>query len=329
MKKLLFISSAGNSIAENLAAEEYLCGKHENGCGTLFLWSNPSAVVIGRNQNPWKECNFAAMRAYRTDLARRKTGGGAVYQDDGNLNFSFIMDEGMYEPGDLCGIVTDALSDLGVRTCFGGRNDLLLPDGRKFSGLAASDRNGVSLIHGTMMINVNLTRLEQCLCVPKEKLAMRGIDSVRMRVANLRELSPRISERNIRMSLRKAWEKAFSLTAEERKAPDEEETRNLTEFYRSRDWTYGRKMSFDAEWRKKFGWGMVCLCFQIDRGRIKSVRAETDSLDTGWPELVEQALCGSFFLDAPMEERIDALTGKDPGRSKLYDDLCGLIRENL
>lgn len=329
MKKIQLVESAGKNIAENLAIEEFLWEEHESGCGTLFLWSNPSAVVIGRNQNPWKECSFAAMRAYGTSLARRKTGGGAVYQDEGNLNFSFITDERRYEPEQLCVIVTEALADLGVRAGFGGRNDLLLPDGRKISGLASSDRKGASLIHGTLMIDVDLEKLENCLRVPKEKLSIRGIDSVRMRVANLKEISPDITEQAVKASLRKAWEQAFGLKAAAVCAPADERIGELVRFYRSDAWTYGKKMAFDLCWKKKFRWGLVCLQFQIDRGRVGSVRAESDSLDTDWPDRVEGALSGKLFLRELLEAGLSALAENDPERAEIYEDLCGLVRENL
>ena len=329
MEKIQLVESTGKNIAENLAAEEVLWERHESGCGTLFLWSNPSAVVIGRNQNPWKECNFTAMREYGTSLARRKTGGGAVYQDAGNLNFSFIMDEGQYEPEQLCGIVTEALADLGVRAGFGGRNDLLLPDGRKISGLASSDREGASLIHGTLMIDVDPGKLENCLRVPEEKLSMRGIDSVRMRVANLKEVSPDITVQAVRASLRNAWERAFDMKAAALRMPDEGRIGKLAQFYRSDAWTYGKKMAFDLCWKKKFRWGLVCLNFQIDHGRVASVQAESDSLDTIWPDRVERVLSGKLFLCGPLEAGLSALAGNDPERAEIYEDLCGLVRENL
>lgn len=329
MKWLQLFESEKKDIAENLAAEEFLCEKHTRGCCTLFLWSNPSAVVIGRNQNPWKECNFAAMRVCGASLARRKTGGGAVYQDEGNLNVSLITDEGAYEPETLCEIVTRALADLGVQVSFGGRNDLLLPDGRKISGLASSDRNGVSLIHGTLMIDVNLENLEKCLHVPQKKLAMRGIDSVRMRVANLKEVSPEITEAFVRASLRKAAEKVIGCSAAAGVVPADVRVDELTRFYRSDEWTYGKKMAFDVRWKKRFAWGLVRLEFQIDRGIIMSVRAETDSLDTDWPDRLERTFVGKFFLAVVMEAELEKLKLRDPARKEIYEDLRGFVREML
>ena len=179
------------------------------------------------------------------------------------------------------------------------------------------------------MIDVDLEKLENCLRVPKEKLSIRGIDSVRMRVANLKEIFPDITEQAVKTSLRNAWEQAFGLKAAAVCAPADERIGELVRFYRSDAWTYGKKMAFDLCWKKKFRWGLVCLQFQIDRGRVGSVRVESDSLDTDWPDRVEGALSGKLFLRELLEAGLSALAENDPERAEIYEDLCGLVRENL
>lgn len=172
----------------NLARDGYFLENNKKGDVILYFYVNKNAVIIGRNQNAWKECSIANMDADGVQLVRRHSGGGAVFHDNGNLNFSFITDEKHYDLNRQMRVILNAVSKLGLKAELSGRNDITV-DGKKFSGNAFSLAKGNRSHHGTILVNADLTKLSNYLCVSKEKMRSKGIDSVRARVCNLCELS--------------------------------------------------------------------------------------------------------------------------------------------
>ena len=167
----------------NLSAEEYfLCEKDED---FFLLWQNEPCIVIGRNQNAADEINGDYVRTRSLPVVRRMTGGGAVYHDRGNLNFSFIIN-GEADRVELCRPVIDVLRSIGVVAEISGRNDILV-GGRKISGTAMCSRGGRSLFHGTLLISADLEAMSEALKPDETKLIGHGVKSVRSRVANLSE----------------------------------------------------------------------------------------------------------------------------------------------
>ena len=170
----------------NLAAEEYLTMNAEDGVMTMFLWQNAHTVVIGKNQNPWRECNVEAIKHDGIYLARRISGGGAVYHDMGNLNFTFIAKDGLFDVERQTDVILLACRLLGINAVKTGRNDLTVT-GRKFSGHAYFSSHGFNYHHGTIMMDVKGDDLSKYLNVSAAKLKSKGVESVRSRVTNLRE----------------------------------------------------------------------------------------------------------------------------------------------
>jgi len=167
----------------NLSAEEYfLCEKSKD---FFLLWQNKPCIVIGRNQNAADEINGDYVSTRSLPVVRRITGGGAVYHDRGNLNFSFIIN-GEADRVELCRPVIDVLRSIGVVAEISGRNDILV-GGRKISGTAMCSRGGRSLFHGTLLINADLEAMSEVLKPDENKLIGHGVKSVRSRVANLSE----------------------------------------------------------------------------------------------------------------------------------------------
>ena len=146
-------------------------------------------MVIGRNQNPWKECRTALLTEEGGHLARRLSGGGAVFHDLGNLNFTFLMPAADYDLPRQLAVIERACQSLGIPAARSGRNDLLA-EGRKFSGNAFYQHAGKAYHHGTLMLDVDLEMVQRYLSPSKAKLAAKGVDSVRSRVVNLREFVP-------------------------------------------------------------------------------------------------------------------------------------------
>ena len=190
--RLTVCVSPGTDPYENLALEQTLLERVGEGDLILYLWQNERTVVIGRNQNPWKECRTALLAEEGGRLARRLSGGGAVFHDLGNLNFTFLMAEADYDLPRQLTVLERACRSLGIPAQRSGRNDLLA-DGRKFSGNAFYKHNGRAYHHGTLMVDVDLEMVQRYLSPSKAKLAAKGVDSVRSRVVNLREFVPELT----------------------------------------------------------------------------------------------------------------------------------------
>ena len=209
IERLLVCRSGGYSPYENLALEEALLHRVGKGELILYLWQNERTVVIGKNQNPWKECRTALLSEEGGHLARRLSGGGAVFHDLGNLHFTFLMPAQDYDLPRQLTVIQRACRSLGIPAERSGRNDLLA-DGRKFSGNAFYKHNGKAYHHGTLMVDVDLDRVQRYLSPSKAKLAAKGVESVRSRVVNLREFVPTLTVEQLADALIAALAEVYS-----------------------------------------------------------------------------------------------------------------------
>ena len=191
----IFISNSHNPWF-NLAVEDCIFRSMPTDQRVLFLWRNADTVVIGRAQNPWKECNTRRMEQDGVLLARRQSGGGAVFHDLGNTNFTFMAGKSEYNKEVSTEIVLNALKDIGIDGYANGRNDLVVGEGedmRKFSGSAYRETPDRGFHHGTLLLNADLSRLANYLNPDPKKLQAKGINSVRSRVTNLSELDAEVN----------------------------------------------------------------------------------------------------------------------------------------
>ena len=195
----------------NLAVESKLLDNFLPNTISLFLWRNKQTVVIGTNQNPYSECDVNSLLNEGGFLARRRTGGGAVYHDLGNLNFSFIADKNIYDVNRQMQVIQKALLNFNLETEVSGRNDITY-QGRKFSGNAFAKTKYQGLHHGTILIKTDAERLQKYLKVKPAKLHKHGVKSVASRVINLSEVADITSE-NIIPHLIKAFEDIYQNTA--------------------------------------------------------------------------------------------------------------------
>ena len=188
MPELAFLDLSTTDAAFNLAAEQHVFDALPRDRSWCLLWQNRSAVVIGKYQNTLAEIDLPFVEQAGIQVVRRLSGGGAVYHDRGNLNFSFITDAGDTETLDMklfCAPVVRTLAALGVRAEVNGRNDLTI-EGRKFSGNAQYLRGGRILHHGTLLFDSDLSVVTRALRVDEEKIRAKGLRSVRSRVTNIR-----------------------------------------------------------------------------------------------------------------------------------------------
>ena len=307
----------------NLARDGYILENNKKGDVVLYFYVNKNAVIIGRNQNAWKECSIANMDADGVQLVRRHSGGGAVFHDNGNLNFSFITDEKHYDLNRQMRVILNAVSKLGLKAELSGRNDITV-DGKKFSGNAFSLAKGNRSHHGTILVNADLTKLSNYLCVSKEKMRSKGIDSVRARVCNLCELSSGLTVEAMRRLVIESFIEEYGAASEyvfDGTALAEVEERR--ERLASWEWRFGKTPQFDFETDKRFSFGDTQIYFNSRNGVIRETKVYSDCLDTELTTEIENALTGVHFR----KEEIKAALSKMKDQSiaaELAEHFCSL-----
>lgn len=271
----------------NLALEETLL-LHAEEAVILYLWQNQNTVVIGRNQNPWKECRTALLKQEGGHLARRLSGGGAVFHDLGNLNFTFLMPQAVYDLDRQLDTICAAVRSFGIEAERSGRNDILAK-GRKFSGNAFYKNGKQAYHHGTLLIDADMGKLSRYLNPSKAKLAAKGVDSVRSRVGNLRELNPAITVDAMKAALIDAFSAGYGGAERNELSPDPA----LRERYRSWEWNYGQKLPFTVSWEDRLDLGCFRIEAEVEHGIIRQAKVWTDAMDWQLPERLEGALTGA------------------------------------
>lgn len=299
------ILTKSDDITNNIALESMIFESNSIFEPTLFLWRNNKNVVIGRFQNPFKECNLDEMKINNVKLARRRSGGGAVYQDLGNYNFSFFLPlDNESKIKDFKFLNSEILSNFfiecNLNATFSGRNDVEI-DNKKISGSAfrivsgSTKKKPMSLHHGTLLYDVNVDMLTKSLNVNKLKLISKGVDSVKSRITNLKSIVPNIDIIKIFMNEYKSFyncENNSSLYIYDESNIDE--TNKLFEKFRikkedydkevsvlnSWDWLYGCSPIFSNSLEYKFNWGLIDLSLNVESGIINSFDLHSDCLDT-------------------------------------------------
>lgn len=279
----------------NLATEDWIFRDMDPNIKVLFLWRNSDTVVIGRFQNPWTECNTAKMDEDDVKLARRQSGGGAVFHDLGNTNFTFMSGKETYDKTENHEIINRALAHFGVKSYASGRNDICvdMEDGpRKISGSAFKETKDRAFHHGTLLINANLSRLANYLNPDKKKLVSKGVQSVRSRVANLTEFNSDISHDALCDQIIKQFLNFYDADCEiEYLDYDYLKTvPELNEYYhklKDWKWRFGETPKFTHKLEERFSWGGVEVHIDSHKGLIKDAKIFSDSLH---PEMIE-TLC--------------------------------------
>ena len=297
------------SAWHNLALEELLFDALGHGARVFYLWQNRNTVVVGRHQNAWKECRVRLLEDEGGCLARRSSGGGAVYHDLGNLNFSFIAPQDQYDVRRQLEVVRRAVARFGIATEFTGRNDLVIGmSGAKFSGNAFRFSGGTALHHGTIMVDVDLERMARYLAPDAGKLRAKGIDSVRSRVCNLASVCPDLGVAALADALAEAFEAEYGpAEAPDPAALDPGRLAALERKYASWEFRLGRALPFEAALERRFGWGGVTLEMNLREGVITGARVYSDAMDEAMIGRVGPALAGARYENAAMAGALRAL----------------------
>lgn len=310
----------------NLAVEEYLLENIDSGEYILFLWQNKNTVVIGKNQNAWKECKTDELSANEGYLARRISGGGAVFHDLGNLNFSFICSKEDYSLENNLRIILDSVKKLDIDAEFSGRNDIT-SKGRKFSGNAFCYRKNGVLHHGTLLINVNMENLTKYLQVSVDKIKSKGIDSVRSRVVNLKDINNNITIESVKHTLLQTFKEHTKLEYEvldSNALYGNSTVLKLKERNQTWEWLYGNAPKFDVSFSNRFEWGGLDLLLSLRDGVVQNCTVYSDAMDESFIESIPGILKGCKFDSDDIKTRISKL-GTEYKLDSIANDICNWI----
>ncbi|MCR1928573.1 lipoate--protein ligase [Enterococcus gallinarum] len=333
---MLFVPNENNDPRINLAIEIFLLQEMKVDEPILLFYINEPSIIIGRNQNTIEEINKDYVDAHGIHVVRRFSGGGAVYHDFGNLNFSFIMpDDGnsFRDFEKLTKPIVQALHEMGVEGAqLKGRNDLVIDD-MKFSGNAMYATNGRMFAHGTIMFDSDINEVVNALKVRKDKIESKGIKSIRSRVTNIKPFLPKDKQDMTTEAFREEiLLKIFGVDS-----VDQVKTYTLTEedwakineisdkYYRNWDWNYGKSPAFDIERRKRFPIGSIEVRFNVQEGKITEAKIYGDFFGLGDIADVEQAFIGTRYDKSALKDVIDQIDVKKYFGNITPEDLLELV----
>lgn len=278
----------------NLALEEELLRNAQQGEVTLYLWQNEKTVVIGRNQNPYIECDIEQIKQNGGKIARRISGGGAVYHDLGNLNFTFVCKKSEEDLSKQIAVLQKAVERFGLQVDRSGRNDLT-HEGKKFSGHAFYEEDGNAFHHGTMMVDVDVTMLAKVLKPSKLKLESKGITSVKSRVVNLKELNDEITISSLSEALSDSFKEIYGENSFLVKVNRQEKSPDFIKKYMDDRWIYGESPVYNASIEKRTSSGNIQAFFQVEHGLVKELKIFSDSISILDFCEIEQRFVGMDF----------------------------------
>ncbi len=310
-----YITNRSTDPRYNLALEEYTLKHLDPKESYVILWQNEPSIIIGRNQNTVEQINPEAVKKYGIHVVRRMTGGGAVYHDLGNLNFTYVMEdeEGGINFRKFTEPVIRALRKFGVPAEFNSRNDLAI-EGKKFSGNAQFVHKGKVLHHGTILFDSDLDRVQEVLKVKENKFKSKGVQSVRSRVTNISEYLEKKStiEEFKELLLHYLFEEAGE-PMEEYVLTDEDKAtiqKMMDERYSKWEWNYGSSPSFDMRKSERFACGEVEVGVNVKKGRIEACKIYGDFFGSEDVAEIEKKLIGLRYDEDEIRTALQELNLK-------------------
>ena len=289
MKHTIYLQTGSADPAYNLAFEEYVLTNRTEG-NILILWQNANSVIVGRNQNTAQEIDSGFVAEHGIRVVRRNTGGGAVYHDLGNLNYSFITDDSADRKGFTEPVVA-ALKGLGLDACASGRNDILV-SGQKVSGTAQQISKGRILHHGTLLFDSDFSMIAGALTPDPTKFQSKGVKSVRSRVGNIRA---NLAED---MDLQTFWRYLEGALADSLvfSSLTEQEIQAVLELkaakYDTWEWNYGKSPAYELKNKRRFPGGLLEVHLSVKGGNIQGIKLFGDFLAVQPVEILERGLLG-------------------------------------
>lgn len=280
----------------NLALEEYFLTKSKD--EFFIIWRNDNCIVVGKNQNTLSEINIDFVKKNDISVVRRLTGGGAVFHDKGNINFTFIKNindvnisfQEFLEP------IVEFLKSLGVEAKISGRNDIVV-DEKKISGNAQTIENGRILHHGTLLFSANLKNVSEALKVSKEKYESKGVKSVESRVTNIKSYLK--NDMTVDEFMNELYRYIKNNTDIKEYILTQEDIKNIDELVRNKystyEWNFGNSPKFNYKNSKKFNSGIVEVYLKIEKGKIDEVKIYGDFFNVDDILDIENALRGCRY----------------------------------
>ena len=307
-----YIVSHSNNPAFNIALEAYAFREMLDEDEIFILWINEPTIVIGKHQNAIEEINKEYTDAHGIHVVRRLSGGGAVYHDLNNLNYTIISnkaDEGAFDFKTFSKPVIDTLAKLGVKAEFTGRNDLEI-DGKKFCGNAQAYYKGRMMHHGCLMFDVDTSVLADALKVSKDKIESKGIKSVRARVTNINdELPQKMDVQAFRDALLEQVKKENPDMTEYKFSEAELERikQSEKEQFGNWDWIYGAAPEYTIKRSVRYPAGKITIYANVEKSLIKSIKIYGDFFGIGDVSDIEQLLVGSRYEYKDVLEKLQTL----------------------
>lgn len=313
---MLFIDNKGITDPQiNLAIEEFaLKNLGLDGESYLLFYINEPSIIIGKNQNTIEEINTKYVEEQGLKVVRRLSGGGAVYHDLGNLNFSFITkDDGnsFHNFKKFTEPVVQALKQLGVEAELSGRNDILA-EGRKISGNAQFSTRGRMFSHGTLLFDSEMEHVVSALNVKKDKIESKGIKSVRSRVANISEfLQDPLTMEQFKEKLLQAIfgvVKVEDVPQYQLTEADWDKVREISaERYQNWDWNYGKSPSFNLQHAHRFPVGQIDVRLEVKKGLVEDCKIYGDFFGVGDVSEIQEKLIGTSYTRQALEEALNEI----------------------
>lgn len=325
IRRTACLIARGQEPYRNLAIEKHLLDTLPEDTAILYLCQNRHAILLGRSQNPWYELKVESFTASGGQLARRLSGGGAVYQDMGNLNFTFILPKTAFDISRQLGVVGMAVGAFGIQPHFAGRNNLCVM-GRKFSGNAYYKSGSTAMHHGTLLVDTDLSQMARFLTSDEKK---NGSVDPATRLLNLSTVTPRISIDELEEALYWAFARAYGAQPAwlDEQMLDSRSIEALTAQFKDENWIYPENVPYTFSVEERFPWGGVTVKLNVEGGIIRSAKLYTDAMEAPLFGQLEQALIGSPFLISAISGRFDQklklLT--DSRLLQLAGDVCNLI----
>lgn len=302
----IFVSRSSDPYLNFAREEVILKDKSFNGEDIVMLYKDVPSVIVGRNQNILEEVNIDFINKEKIILARRVSGGGAVYHDDGNINFSFTTSRkpGSYEK--FLEPIIEFLNSIGIKTKFKGKNDLIA-EGYKISGNAQYVFGDRMLHHGTLLFDVDLSILSKALKPNKLKLESKGIKSVRQRVINIKELIDYDMNSDEFLEALTLFFVSRGATEEKFENYKVNDIKALQNVRKSKDWNFGKNPQFDVLNEKKFDGGIVKVKIHTKQNKIISIKFEGDFLSRTNLTDLEKKFIGVEFEKESINKKINSI----------------------
>ena len=311
----------------NQAIEKHLMDTLPEDTAILYLWQNAPTVMLGRAQNPWYEVPVDDFRAKGGSIARRLSGGGAMYQDKGCLNFTFIVPKTRFDIPRQLSAIGMAAGAFGVQPQASGRNDLSA-DGRKFCANAFFKSGSAAIHHGTILVSAQLGQMVNALTVEEGKLPA-GMKKPFPQVVNLADIGRGVSMGAMQESLYWAFARCFGSTPAmlDEMMMDTRSIDQMAAQFASRQWVYPSTIPYTFTVTERFPWGGVTVQMREEGGVVRDARVYTDAMEAALFSHIEQALAGSPYLISAItkrfQQRLSWIT--DLRLGQMTNDVCKLI----